>query len=574
MYDRRAAALDYVGGVFCAQEKLKFFTSQNLPEDSSRDDSAAQEKDTLFTIALELLSYVANASSEENNEQHERESSVWLPLLCHVTNTSKSPSYRTLVERALKHFCGEKIEIYQSIQDHYIVAFQFRKLLQAVLPALEAGLIVKEQARQCGINWQTGRKATFTSLPVGSLIGTNDLISEDCVMISRGKMIGSMLDQLLSIAKIQGNNWRNFCGLETLPSQSIKKKCCTDTEIDSALQTVSPVISLIWIASVLLSKNQIQILRLIDIALSTQPPRKLSGSAEKVLSPVLESSRFKALLSFCIPSSFPEDLLLEGNKALLADELHAFAIQFVIDGNNAELQKGAAKVVKKLCKKFEDDNFVQFTNRAFSGLPELGANFNELLRLLQTLAASNIHRISPFPLLSISRNVIDIFPSQFRYMSRGKSTVPQQGDKVLKGPSEEDYDFKSWVHCQRARTAQETMLTLMTLDGLFIDELGQWTKGFIAGIDIILRCIRGSNAFLGGVLVFATMDWKQLKPMSGLHAMLSPSMITSFTFLDLGHSVRREETCLERVQHCCSQMLGPHSCSRKDWYCIVHFKCE
>ncbi len=38
--------------------------------------------------------------------------------------------------------------------------------------------------------------------------------------------------------------------------------------------------------------------------------------------------------------------------------------------------------------------------------------------------------------------------------------------------------------------------------------------------------------------MFATMDWKQLKPISGLPVMLSPSMITSFTFLDLGHSVR------------------------------------
>ncbi len=84
----------------------------------------------------------------------------------------------------------------------------------------------------------------------------------------------------------------------------------------------------------------------------------------------------------------------------------------------------------------------------------------------------------------------------------------------------------------------EAMLMLMTLDVLFINELGQWSDGYIAVIDIILRCIRGSNAFFGGVLVFATMDWKPLKPISGLPAMLSPLMITSFTFLDLGHSVR------------------------------------
>ncbi len=37
--------------------------------------------------------------------------------------------------------------------------------------------------------------------------------------------------------------------------------------------------------------------------------------------------------------------------------------------------------------------------------------------------------------------------------------------------------------------------------------------------------------------MFAMMDWKQLKPIIGLPTMLSQSMITRFTFLDLGHSV-------------------------------------
>jgi hypothetical protein len=90
----------------------------------------------------------------------------------------------------------------------------------------------------------------------------------------------------------------------------------------------------------------------------------------------------------------------------------------------------------------------------------------------------------------------------------------------------------------------EAMLTLITLDVLFINELGQWSDGYI-----ILRHVRGSNAFFGGILVFATMDWKQLKPISGLPAMLSPLMITSFTFLDLGHSVRaRGDPNLQQIQ--------------------------
>jgi hypothetical protein len=104
----------------------------------------------------------------------------------------------------------------------------------------------------------------------------------------------------------------------------------------------------------------------------------------------------------------------------------------------------------------------------------------------------------------------------------------------------------------------KAMLMLMTLDVLFINELGQWSDGYIAVIDIILRRVRGSNAFFGGVLVFAMMDWKQLKPISGLPAMLSPLMIMSFTFLDLGHSVRaRGDPNLQRIQKI-SRMDSPN----------------
>jgi hypothetical protein len=49
--------------------------------------------------------------------------------------------------------------------------------------------------------------------------------------------------------------------------------------------------------------------------------------------------------------------------------------------------------------------------------------------------------------------------------------------------------------------------------------------------------------------VFATIVWKQLKPISGLPVMLSPWMITSFIFLDLGHSVRAGgDPNLQRIQ--------------------------
>jgi hypothetical protein len=42
----------------------------------------------------------------------------------------------------------------------------------------------------------------------------------------------------------------------------------------------------------------------------------------------------------------------------------------------------------------------------------------------------------------------------------------------------------------------EAMLMLMTLHVLFLNELGQWSDGYIAAIDIILRHIRELNVFL------------------------------------------------------------------------------
>ena len=84
----------------------------------------------------------------------------------------------------------------------------------------------------------------------------------------------------------------------------------------------------------------------------------------------------------------------------------------------------------------------------------------------------------------------------------------------------------------------EAFAMIVAQDVLFIDEFGQLSDAHVAIFDIIYRVIRHSTAFMGGVLVVSTMDWKQLKPIHGLPAMLSPSMITSFNFCSLTESVR------------------------------------
>jgi predicted GIY-YIG superfamily endonuclease len=90
---------------------------------------------------------------------------------------------------------------------------------------------------------------------------------------------------------------------------------------------------------------------------------------------------------------------------------------------------------------------------------------------------------------------------------------------------------------------------LQTIDVLCIDELGQVSAQFISVLDIIMRRVRNSNQYMGGVLVIATMDPRQLRPVQGLPAMLSPFMITCYKFVQLLHSVRAsEDVNFQRLQ--------------------------
>ena len=91
---------------------------------------------------------------------------------------------------------------------------------------------------------------------------------------------------------------------------------------------------------------------------------------------------------------------------------------------------------------------------------------------------------------------------------------------------------------------------LKQLDLLFIDELGQFPAKFIAVLDIILRHVRKSTLFLGGMLVFATYDIYQLLPINEIPPLLSGHMMTSFSFLELNHSVRAaNDPVLRQLQH-------------------------
>ena len=79
---------------------------------------------------------------------------------------------------------------------------------------------------------------------------------------------------------------------------------------------------------------------------------------------------------------------------------------------------------------------------------------------------------------------------------------------------------------------------IQTLDVLFIDELGPIPAELVAVIDIIARRVRSNHIFMGGILLFSTMDGFQLKPIQGRPPLLSAHMLTSFNLFKLEESVR------------------------------------
>ena len=59
-----------------------------------------------------------------------------------------------------------------------------------------------------------------------------------------------------------------------------------------------------------------------------------------------------------------------------------------------------------------------------------------------------------------------------------------------------------------------------------------------AVIDIILRTIKNTSIYFGGVLLISSMDPEQLKPIQGRPFLISPFVLTSFSVSFLDNSVR------------------------------------
>ena len=79
---------------------------------------------------------------------------------------------------------------------------------------------------------------------------------------------------------------------------------------------------------------------------------------------------------------------------------------------------------------------------------------------------------------------------------------------------------------------------LRAVNMIFFDEMGQVSDVMLSILDIILRKVRNSNVYMGGVVIFFPMDHTQIQPINGRPFLTSCHIIPCFKAVSLEHSVR------------------------------------
>jgi len=119
----------------------------------------------------------------------------------------------------------------------------------------------------------------------------------------------------------------------------------------------------------------------------------------------------------------------------------------------------------------------------------------------------------------------------------------------------------------------ERLQFLRTLDVMLIDEAGYMSANLLNITDTVLRKIRGKSAFMGGVLVIATIDDQQLPPVKAKPFLISSLIPTSFEMVALEYSVRaRTDILLQRIINI-SRKLDPCDEDVKEFVRIVIHHC-
>ena len=90
---------------------------------------------------------------------------------------------------------------------------------------------------------------------------------------------------------------------------------------------------------------------------------------------------------------------------------------------------------------------------------------------------------------------------------------------------------------------------LQSLDSLLIDEFAQSSSNMLGILDIILKRIKNSHTFMGGMLIYFTLDHLQTQPIRERPLLTSPQIIPCFQMVSLNQSVRAAaDPSFQRIQ--------------------------
>ena len=486
LYDREAAMNDLQDGVFCSKEKVSgvaphWMCTQDslsiprellLPDDESGDQNLA---DRFIEASLDLVSTVASASS--SGDLLMPGNKRWFSLLCEVISANPASRFRPQAKKALKRMCGGNRALCHSVGDHYVFGFQLKEILYHAKAALDGALCVREMARQCGEKWSE-EGVSWHKLEAGELLGTLDLVPEDCLTAANAKRIGAILDELLSVSKSRVDNWRHFCSLLALPVSYHQRPGLSVFGQERLLIERTfcgpTILSLFWLCCAMSGPNQVRAMKLVELALTLPQDRKsLSASNSKaaagscevfgdnvegVVSDAIEGDTEEISLPFtAAPQANPEDTLVKGPKALSVEDIFAFAMQFVLGGRTADLRRIACQIANKLCRRLDARSLFQLfrllVEKPLAEIESLGGSSVQYLQLLQSVIKVGDWKGSQ-DLSQAGKKIAIGFAKQmnlFRWMG-GRVHAPVDPGRNI---HTKRFDLSSCVHCHRLQHSSQ-----------------------------------------------------------------------------------------------------------------------
>jgi len=426
---------------------------------STKFSSKCASEYSVIEASLDFLSKVAgNALRCTQDPQSSWES--WFAFLCEIISSNLTNQLRAQAKKMMKKLCGGRRAIYHQIRDRYVFGFQFMKLLLHCEAPLQAALDVREKARRCGQHWRLPN-VSWSTLPTGGLIGTQELISEDNYAVITMGNISTVLDDIINIAKNRGENWRHFCALDRLPQKN--------SYVD--IRERSPISILLWMACSLPSQNQVKVLKLMDIALKVPYAQSIQQAPMQNESNVgivstdgggtdIEGSTHNNSLQYnqlSIENKSPQEVLLGGASGLSTGDIYAFIVSFILYGEDPEVRSLASdvclKIIPTIPKLWVDRLLNRFVSVLISDVGQLGVEAVEFLQFLNILTM-NRDIVDDIDVSLLFQATENLFAQQLSVscdlkLSSDKDATLVEIETSNLNEEKQIFDLAPCVHCQK-----------------------------------------------------------------------------------------------------------------------------